>query len=236
MPTMYLVFDTEVANCPRNEKGQLEVSCGQVYDLGWQIIDARGRVYDEVSLINKDVFIAMPEAMREAYFADKVPQYWREIWDGKRKVVDTWQMWRLFYNACKEWNVRAVIAHNARFDVATLNATMRYQTKSRKRYFLPYGIEVWDTMKMAADTICKQANYKAFCEEHGYMTNHAIPQVRKTAEILWRFLTDNNDFTEEHTGLEDVRIEAQIFAECVRRHKAMTREAELEDDDLEVRW
>jgi hypothetical protein len=83
---------------------------------------------------------------------------------------------------------------------------------------------------MANDTICKQSNYRRFCEENGYMTNHKTPQVRKTAEILWRFLTNDNDFEESHTGLEDVQIEAQIFAECVRRHKKMARLAELDED------
>lgn len=232
----YMVLDTETANCARDERGQLDVTSAQVYDLGWQIVDAHGRVYDEVSLVNGDVFIKMPEVMKEAYFAEKIPQYWRDIWDGKRRVVDTWQMWRMVREACKEWDVQAIIAHNARFDVRVLNSTIRYQTKSKRRFFLPYGIPIWDTMKMANDTICTLSSYRQFCEENGYMTNHKVPQVRKTAEILWRFLTDNNEFVESHTGLEDVSIEAQIFAECVRRHKAMEREADLDPEDIEVRW
>ena len=64
------------------------------------------------------------------------------------------------------------------------------------------------------------------------MTNHATPQVRKTAEILWRYLTDDKSFEEEHTGLEDVTIEAQIFAECVRQHKKMDKLAELDEGDV----
>ena len=70
---------------------------------------------------------------------------------------------------------------------------------------------IWDTMKMANDTICKQKSYIEFCKENGYMTNHAVPQVRKTAEILWRYITGNQAFEEEHTGLADVTIEAQIL-------------------------
>jgi hypothetical protein len=64
------------------------------------------------------------------------------------------------------------------------------------------------------------------------MTNHATPQVRKTAEVLWRYLTDNTSFEEDHTGLEDVAIEAQIFAECVRQHKKMDKLAELDEGDV----
>ena len=109
---------------------------------------------------------------------------------------------------------------------------MRYQTKSRCRWFFPYGMQIWDTMKMANDTICKQKRYIQFCNENGYMTNHATPQVRKTAEIIWRYLMDDVTFEEEHTGLADVAIEAQIFAECIRQHKKMEREAELDEGDM----
>ena len=228
---LYMVYDTEVCNCPKID-GQLDVANGQVYDLGIQIIDKDGYIYDEYSIVNGDVFWGMPEAMREAYFADKRPQYVADILAGKRKVLNTWQMYKLVRNLCEEYNIKACVAHNARFDVKALNATMRYQTKSRCRWFFPYEMPMWDTMKMANDTICKQKRYKEFCEANGYMTNHATPQVRKTAEIIWRYLTDDVTFEEEHTGLADVEIEAQIFAECIRQHKAMEKLAELDEGDV----
>ena len=170
--------------------------------------------------------------MKEAYFADKRPQYVADILAGKRKVLNTWQIYKLVRDLCEEYNIKACVAHNARFDVKALNATMRYQTKSRCRWFFPYEMPMWDTMKMANDTICKQKRYKEFCEANGYMTNHATPQVRKTAEIIWRYLTDDVTFEEEHTGLADVEIEAQIFAECIRQHKAMEKLAELDEGDV----
>jgi hypothetical protein len=229
--TLYMVYDTEVCNCPKVD-GQLDVANGQVYDLGIQIVDKDGFVYDEYSIVNGDVFWRMPDAMREAYFADKRPQYVADILAGKRKVMNTWQMYKLVRELCEKYNIKACIAHNARFDIKVLNATLRYQTKSKRRWFFPYEMPLWDTMKMANDTICKQKRYIEFCKENGYMTNHATPQVRKTAEIIWRYLTDDNSFEEEHTGLADVTIEAQIFAECVRQHKKMEKDAELDEGDM----
>lgn len=228
---LYMVYDTEVCNCPSID-GQLDVANGQVYDLGIQIVDKEGYVYDEYSIVNGDVFWGMPEAMKEAYFADKRPQYVADILSGKRKVLNTWQMYQLVRNLCKEYNIKACVAHNARFDIKVLNATLRYQTKSKRRWFFPYEMPLWDTMKMAKDTICKQKRYIEFCKQNGYMTNHATPQVRKTAEIIWRYLIDDVTFEEEHTGLADVTIEAQIFAECIRQHQKMEREAELDEGDV----
>ena len=230
MKDLYLVFDTEVCNCPKID-GQLDVANGQVYDLGMQVVDKEGFVYDEYSIVNGDVFWGMPEAMKEAYFADKRPQYVADILAGKRKVLNTWEIYKLLRNICEEYNIKACVAHNARFDIKVLNATLRYQTKSKRRWFFPYEMPIWDTMKMANDTICKQKRYIEFCKSNGYMTNHATPQVRKTAEIIWRYLTDDTAFEEEHTGLADVEIEAQIFAECIRQHKKMEKLAELDEDD-----
>ncbi len=231
MKNLYMVFDTEVCNCPKID-GQLDVANGQFYDLGLQIVDKDGYIYDEYSIVNTDVFYGMPQAMKEAYFADKIPQYRKEIKEGKRDLMNTWEIYKLIRWLCKEWEVKACVAHNARFDIKVTNATLRYQTKSKRRWFFPYEMPIWDTMKMANDTICKQKRYIEFCKEHGYMTNHATPQVRKTAEILWRYLTDDVTFEEEHTGLADVEIEAQIFAECIRQHKKMERLAELDEGDM----
>ena len=41
--------------------------------------------------------------------------------------------------------------------------------------------------------------------------------VKLTAEILYRYISGKQDFVEAHTGLEDVQIEKEIFAECWRR-------------------
>ena len=230
MKDLYMVFDTEVCNCPKID-GQLDVANGQVYDLGLQIVDKEGFVYDQYSIVNEDVFFGMPQAMNEAYFADKIPQYLEGMRMGKHKIMNTWQIYKFIRELCKEYDIKACVAHNARFDIKVLNSTLRYQTKSKRRWFFPYELPIWDTMKMANDTICKQKRYKEFCEANGYMTNHATPQVRKTAEILWQYLNDDPSFMEEHTGLADVSIEAQIFAECIRQHKKMEKLAELDEDD-----
>lgn len=228
---LYMVFDCETCNTPKIN-GQLDTANGQFYDLGIQIVDKEGYVYDQYSIVNEDVFFGMPQAMQEAYFADKIPQYLADMRMGKRQIMNTWQIYKLIRTLCEQYDIKACIAHNAKFDVKVTNATLRYQTKSKRRWFFPYNMPIWDTMKMANDTICKQKRYKEFCEQNGYMTNHAVPQVRKTAEVLWRYITDDVTFEEDHTGLEDVTIEAQIFAECIRQHKAMERLAELEEGDM----
>lgn len=109
-----------------------------------------------------------------------------------------------------------------RFDYNALNTTIRYFSKSKIRFFFPYGIELWDTMKMATDTVCKTKKYKEFCLENGYVYGKNNT-VRRTAEILYRYITGNNVFNEEHQGLDDTLIEKEIFVYCTSRKKKMRR-------------
>jgi hypothetical protein len=104
-----------------------------------------------------------------------------------------------------------------------LNYTISTLTNGRIKYFFPYGTEVWDTYKMARQVLGKMPTYRKFCEANGYMTKHKTPRPRYTAEIIYRFITKDNDFTEAHTGLKDVEIESQIFGYLMRQHKACDR-------------
>ena len=58
-------------------------------------------------------------------------------------------------------------------------------------------------------------DYDTFCHENGFITKKGCK--RYTAEILFKFLSNDLNFEEEHTGLADVMIEKEIFAECMRR-------------------
>lgn len=208
----YMVFDTETAN---------GLDDPIVYDLGFAVIDKKGKVYETHSLVIRDVFYEMNDLMQSAYYANKLPKYREEIASGQRKVVSFYEAKRLFKEVCDRYNIKVAVAHNARFDYRSTAKTQRYITKSKYRFFLPYGIELWDTMKMANDTICKQTMYKEWCQKNGYMTKNN--QVRKTAEILYRYISGKYDFTESHTGLEDVMIEKEIFVHCIRQHKPMRK-------------
>ena len=99
------------------------------------------------------------------------------------------------------------------FDNRALNTTQRYQTTSKFRYFLPYGVEWLDTLKMSRQLLKNNEDYGEFCYNNDYLTKNG--QRRYTAEIIYRWLSGQNDFEESHTGLEDVEIERQIFEYCV---------------------
>ena len=210
--TYGIMLDTETAN---------GLDDPLFYDCGWEVIDSHGRKYAERSFVNKDIFLGERELMKSAYYAEKLPHYWTEIWCGQRKMATTYEIKKALRADIEKYGCEFICAHNARFDQKSLNTTQRYVTKSKYRFFVPYGVEWWDTMKMAQDVICQMPTYKKFCEENGYICKNG--QLRKTAEILYRFINKDDNFQECHTGLEDVDIERQILAYCVRQHKKMRK-------------
>lgn len=195
-----------------------------VYDFGGgktSLYD--GIVSDSMNYINYNVFYEKQEMMQSAYYAEKLPAYRDEIWEGKREVFDIVDIRARVHKYFKENNISVVCAHNARFDIRALNNTIREATNGRVKYFFPYGIEVWDTLKMAQQVLGKMPTYRKFCEDNGYMTKHEKPRPRYTAEIIYRFITKDLNFEEAHTGLKDVEIETQILAYLVKQHKKMDK-------------
>lgn len=219
----YLIgLDTETCNGLLVDD-KLDLSQSLVYDIGWAVCDKRGNIYKTRSFVVREIFFGMKDVMSSTYYADKIPSYLEDIKNETREVRSFWYIRKMLLMDIKEYNVQNIFAHNAYFDNNALNNTFRYLTKSRFRWFFPWGIELWDTLKMARQTIGKQPSYIRWCAENNYMTRHKIPRPRLTAEILYRYISGDYNFTESHTGLEDVLIETKILAHCFRQHKHMEK-------------
>ena len=201
----YIMLDTETTN---------SLDDPICYDVGFAVVDKEGAIYETHSFVVAEVFLN-EELMASAYFIEKVPQYWEDIKNGTRKLAKFNTIRKVLAETMKKYDTNIVIAHNARFDYRSTTKTQRYLTKSKYRYFLPYGTEVWDTLKMAREVLKNDVAYDNFCYDNNYVTKRGCK--RFTAEILYRFFTGDNDFVESHTGLEDVTIEKVIFAECMAR-------------------
>ena len=218
--TYKIVIDTETCPIDKEFEGVAPENMW-VYDIGWQVVDKHGNVYERASYINKDIFYGERELMNSAYYAWKIPNYEKQIANGERIVASFYEIRKALVEVMKEYDITEVYAHNMRFDLGTLNTTERWLTKSKYRYFFPYGTEICDTLKMARDVLGKMPTYKKFCVENDFCT--AKGQPRYTAEIIYKYITKDLDFVESHTALEDVEIETEILAYCYRQHKKMRR-------------
>ena len=205
----FIVLDTETTN---------SIDDPLVYDIGWAVVDETGKVYQTQSFVVADIFLDK-ELMASAYFAEKIPTYWEQIKSGERILARFYNIRKIFVDCAKAYNVTKFFAHNMRFDYRSVNLTQRFLTSSKFRYFFPYNAEICDTLKMARQALKGNKDYDNFCWDNNYLTSRKAK--RYTAEIIYRFITNNNQFEESHTGLEDVMIEKDILAYCFKNCKNM---------------
>jgi len=218
MKKMYnMVLDTETCNIVPTDG--VEPRNNLTYDIGFSVVcPSTGEIVLERSYIVREIFFGEVERMKSAYYASKLPQYYKDIAEGKRVIKSFFDIMNEIQDLCDNMNIVAIVAHNARFDVDALNTTARWLTGEYIRA-LPQQVEIWDTMQMW--NAVKPKAYDKFCEENGYMTKHRPPRSRLTAEIIYRFISVDVEFVEAHTALEDVQIEREILFRVYRMHKSI---------------
>lgn len=208
----YLIIDTETA-------GGLNEPL--VYDYGGIVVNNKGEILEYFSFVITDIFYLKKELMKSCYYADKIPQYQKDLFNGKRRAATFAQVYNYTDYLIKKYNIKIVYAYNMRFDLNALNNTLRTLTNDNKKYFFPYELDKQCIMCMAQDTLCRQKTYKKFCLANGYLTKTG--RLKTTAEIVYQYITLNTLFTEEHTGLADVMIEWKILEKVKRQKKKMRR-------------
>ena len=209
---MYLVIDTETCNT---------IEQPLPYDIGYAICDRYGNIVLEKSFVVAETFLDMPEAMQSAYYAEKIPRYWEDIKNGTRVVKSIWNIRRELHSDMKTYGVKWVGAYNMGFDKRALNNVMRYTTKSFCRWFFPFGTKFFCIWHMACQTLMNSRNYIRFAKENGLESEKG--NILTSAESCYRYLKNMIDFSESHTGLEDVKIEIEIMAKCFATHKKIDK-------------
>ena len=209
----YLIIDTETCNT-------LEQPLP--YDIGYAICDRYGNIVVERSYMVAEMFIEHKDLMKSAYFAEKIPQYWEDFKNGMREMKTLLNIRKQIHADMKQYNVKKVGAYNMGFDKRALNNDVRYCSKSFFRWFFPFGTEYFCIWHMACQTILNTTSYIKFALQNGLVSDK--DNILTSAECCYKFLKKNVDFVEEHKGLEDVRIEVEILAECYATHKKMNKE------------
>ena len=137
----------------------------------------------------------------------------------KREMRSYYNIRKTMLADMKEYKVKKVGAYNMSFDRKALNNLVRYCSKSFFRYFFPFGTEYFCIWHMACQVIMARKTYIDFAIKNGLLSEKG--NIFTNAECCYKYVKNTLDFEEEHTGLEDVKIETEILAECYRKHKKM---------------
>lgn len=205
-----LVLDTETAN---------DISFPLPYDLGYKIFNKKGEVKEIRSFCIYEIYVQQKEMMKTAYYADKLPEYEKELKNGERKLVRLNTARKIILADMKKYKITRVYAYNMGFDRRALNNDRKFVTRNRYKEFFPDTTEFRCIWNMACQVLLARPSYIKFALANGYVS--PSNNILTNAECCYRYITKDTSFEEVHKGIDDVHIEAEILLACFRQHKRM---------------
>lgn len=198
MKNIYCTLDTETFGGASNPEG--------IYHLAGFIHDREGHVIASFNYLIAEHF---DKINTDEYAKKNFGQYLRMVAEGVVTMVDTEAHAIQMVDAlCSYYNVRYMMAYNSAFDFCKTACCKLIENR-----------EFIDIYLMTLQTITHLKKYAKFCRENGFRSTSG-KSCATSAESVYAYLTDNADYEEEHTALEDSKIEMQIFLACLRTHKA----------------
>ena len=205
----FIVIDTETAG---------SVNYPLPYDCGYKVMNRKGDVLAIRSYVVAEIYCDEPDMMKSAYYAEKLPQYAEDLRTGKRTLAKLATIRRQVLADMENFKTTVVYAYNMNFDRRALNNVQKFVTKKYSIFF-PENTEFRCIWNMACQVLLARPSYIKFALENGFVS--AKGNILTNAECCYRYITKNVDFMEEHRGLEDVNIEAEILLKCFAQHKKM---------------
>lgn len=200
-----LIIDTETAN---------KVEQPLPYDVGYCIYDTeRDKVLIERSYVVAEIFLDK-EMMNSAYYAKKIPLYENGLREGSREMRRLLTIRKQIKEDLREYDCDTIAAYNLGFDKRACNNDVRFITSSMVRWFFPFGVKMMDIWTMACTSFLRSKWFIKWAERNGMIS--PAGNLKTSAEVAYRYITKNAEFEEEHTGLEDVRIETEILRKVLK--------------------
>ena len=220
----YIVLDTEGLGL--NDSKKKIYGRQRSYDIGYVIIDKKGNIIKMFNALTQEIF-GDNKLMETAYFADKIPLYDYMIDNKEIKVKLFNKIINELKRDLKKYNIKGILAYNVNYDICALVETAQYTMKGncpklkfettkngkKKPMFeqflqklLNTKVEFYDIWTMACASLCQQKTFIAnakYTKKGNIITN---------AETVYQYVTDQNDFVEDHTALSDAIIESEILA------------------------
>ncbi len=210
----YLMFiDTETIGSLYVKESVLPFEIGmKVYDTENNKV-VKGKSY----LVRK--FFNNKYIMLSTFSATKYPNYFEKLENDKRyKTCSVNDIANDIEKTIQRFGIKIMVAHNGGFDKTAM-----------ARLFEEFGtdnpfenIDLLDTMELSK-VITYSKDYTNYCiankdrlnsvKDSCFITNSG--RVRTTAQAIYCYISNNVDFEEAHTGLEDIDIEIEIFKKSI---------------------
>jgi hypothetical protein len=193
------IFDTETTNLERP-------FC---YNIGYVIFDTEtGENLVEKDFVVEQIWHNIP-LFSSAYYADKRPIYVDRMRARKTFLKKYGHITQEMCRDFKNFDVVGAYAYNSPFDEKVFNFNCDWY-----KCINPFdNIPIFDIRGYVHNKIAFTADYQAFCEANQLFTESG--NYSTTAEALFKYISKQIDFEEEHTALSDSKIETEILKYCV---------------------
>lgn len=211
-----LLFDTEtIGDITKGEKAF-------PYDVSFINILKR-RITHKIAYINKDIY-DNEYLMNNAFYKNKIPFYNEKLkTDSNYKKVSDIELLLNLNDFIKENKIKYFLAFNVKFDYNSINNL--YDKVGVKNEFKKLRlIDIW---KIATDVLEMfpplYESYMIFCYKNNYITESG-KNVKTSAETFNRWVNNDINFIENHTGLEDTFCEYNILLKLLWYYEKETGE------------
>ena len=184
------------------------------YDCSWVIMDMdNGELVDCQCNVVEQVWHNLP-LFESAYYKEKRQKY-VEMMRKHDALMDKWgYIMRKLKQDIKKYEITAVYAYNSTFD----DKVIRYNCEWFHCNNPLDNIPIYDIWGYASQFITNGLGYRLFCENNQRFTDTG--NYKGSAEVVYQYIKVNPDFIEEHMGLFDSEIEAEILWYCVNEYGA----------------
>ena len=118
----------------------------------------------------------------------------------------------------KQYEIEYTFAFNSPFDTTVFDYNCEWFKTNN-----PFDtVKIRDIRGFVHNFIAFEQEYKDFCDQNQYYTESG--NYSTTAETVYRYITNNTDFIEEHTALADSEIEWQILRYCLLKGAKIDQE------------
>ena len=237
-------------NYTEEQRKNIAITKPLIYDLGWKIVDRNGIVYNRMNFLISEIFsvpsvfdtayyaekrpiyleklrngeivltdwqTAMTAFVDDLAVVEAVGAY-NSMFDYKKAIPFTelyisqvyspnFHEWLRWQSKSCEW-----LAEGGK-------ATGQQTFEESIFRFRGKAYPLFDLWGLSCMHILNCDEYKQMCVDNNWQTASG-KYFKTSAETAYRFLSGNPAFDEAHTAIDDCDIEAELFAEIVRRTKS----------------
>jgi hypothetical protein len=197
-----MVFDTETTNLEKP-------FC---YNIGYVIYDTEAH---EVR-VKRDFVVEQvwhnTMLFTTAYYADKRDLYINRMRARTVRMEKFGYITQQMYRDITDFEIAHAYAYNSPFDVRVFEYNCDWF-----KCINPFdSVAIHDIRGYVHKRIAWSEDFQNFCDTYEQFTESG--NYSTTAETVYRYLTGNVDFIEEHTALADSEIELMILCQCIEQN------------------